>query len=161
MTFKFTFTIESGEPADDLLEKLTDYYQKVAVPAKIVTKGNKNALLRRGSRFAMTIREPRKLWNEISILVSEKRQNHSVAVITYEMSLLAPHEGVRKNVESSLESEVEEFRARFAKLVPGDSEHERAGKDGFLEELERLGTLFTDGLLTKEEFAAAKSKLLE
>ncbi|MFQ5908068.1 MAG: SHOCT domain-containing protein [Thermoplasmata archaeon] len=160
MTFKFTFTVESSEPAGNLLSKLVDYYQKVVVPAKVVDMGDDRALLRRGSRLAMTFREPRKLWNEISILVSEKGSNRSAAVITYEMSLLAPHEGVRKNVESTLESEVEEFKARSAILAPSPSGPE-AGTVDLLSELERLGALYSQGLLTEQEFAAAKSKLLD
>ncbi len=56
----------------------------------------------------------------------------------------------QKQADKQAEKEV-------GQTATGSSEH---SEGGLIDELERLGALKTQGLLTDEEFAAAKAKLL-
>ena len=60
----------------------------------------------------------------------------------------------QKQADKQAEKQAEKQAGQTA---TGSSEH---SEGGLIDELERLGALKTQGLLTDEEFAAAKAKLL-
>ena len=157
MTWGFTFTVESHEPAHDLLRALTDYYQKMDIPARAISTTDSEVTLQRGSIWAIS-KDIRKISTRISISANDRGENLSKAVIHYELSALAPNEAVRRKHEDSFRHEVETFKLKYPGLAPANEDP--AGKSDLTDELERLGGLYDRGVLTDEEFRAAKKKLL-
>ncbi len=158
MAWLFTFEVESHEPATTLFEKLRRFYAEGDSPVKMISQGRKEFTLKRGSMWGMS---QKRLKSKIEVQVGDQGPDFSVASVSYKVTTLVFDESQRAHLESHLRKEVDEFRLNHAILNPGQpATVPAAAGSAFVTELERIAKLREDGLLNKDEYEAAKKKLL-
>lgn len=157
VTVDFTFTLESGESAGAVISKLVSYFEGKSPSAKVMDRSTLAAVLRRGSVFGINLG----IKTTIEISGSDRSANSSVAVVTYKVHSILGGEFARANFREKLSQEIETFKVRFISDTRVGSNLSGPGLDSSVSELERLVALLERGLLTREEFDAAKKRIIE
>ena len=68
--------------------------------------------------------------------------------------------GERRRAEEATSQQIAELQAQQARWPPGGRSRRGGAADPMMAELQNLANLHTSGVLSDEEFAAAKAKLL-
>jgi hypothetical protein len=152
----FTFTLQSGEPPGTLLAKLVSYYERGSPSAEVIERKPFAVVLRRGSVFGINLG----IKTIIEILSAGRSASSSAASVTYKVHSIVGGEFARANFREKLSQEIETFKIQFTSDL-GVREHRfEAEPNSTASELDRLADLLEKGLLTRDEFEAAKKKII-